>query len=117
MVVLTDGKQLLMIDRHLGLLGATITIFALAFDTFAQQVVVLRSMNVEGIVGASVGAVPRTERYSGYTKQVSINSKSLFTSPSAFGDFAVAMSVQTSLRHVCTAQSGRMKCRIATVFN
>ncbi|KAK1065774.1 hypothetical protein LTR74_007655 [Friedmanniomyces endolithicus] len=53
---------------HLGLIGALITIFTLAFDAFAQEVVILQFQNVSGVNGTTVGQVARSETYDRWTK-------------------------------------------------
>ncbi|KAK5683200.1 hypothetical protein LTS10_004731 [Elasticomyces elasticus] len=53
--------------RHLGLIGAFITIFTLAFDAFAQEVIILKFENKSGVNGTNVGLVARSEYYNGWT--------------------------------------------------
>ncbi|KAK0815463.1 hypothetical protein LTR59_000536 [Friedmanniomyces endolithicus] len=60
---------------HLGLIGALITIFTLAFDAFAQEVVILQFQNVSGVNGTTVGQVARSETYDRWTKVTQETSK------------------------------------------
>jgi len=50
-------------------------IFTLAFDTFAQEVIILRLHPTPDVQGAAIGQVPRAELYDTFTKGFTESSK------------------------------------------